>query len=56
VADSTTHVGTPEVALTFPPAINNARMMPIVFCASLAPWPRSEAARRTRVATNGTCG
>src|SRR5262245_17407899 len=43
-ADSTTHSGTPVPALAWPVAMSRARMTPIVFWASLAPWPRLKAA------------
>ena len=35
----TTHVGKTS-ALVMPFAMSNSQMMPIVFCASLPPWPR----------------
>src|SRR4051812_1231973 len=39
-AESTTHSGTSEFLPTSPVAMSRARITPIVFCASLAPWPR----------------
>src|SRR6266511_2145976 len=49
-ADSTTHSGTDAVFATTPFAISRARITPIVFCASFAPWPRLNAAAETNCA------
>ena len=43
-ADSTTQSGTSASAGRWSAAMSRARMMPIVFWASLAPWPRLKAA------------
>ena len=46
-AASTTQSGTSAPVGRCPPAMSRARMMPIVFWASLAPWPRLKAAADT---------
>ena len=59
-AESTTHSGTSASLPTLPSAIRRARMIPIVFWASLAPCPRLKAAAekscRTRNVRLTLCG
>jgi hypothetical protein len=43
-ADRTTHRGVDPPGLAWPVAMRRARMTPIVFWASFAPWPRLNAA------------
>jgi len=43
-AEKTTHNGTGAFCYKIPLAINTVRITPIVFCASLPPWPNENAA------------